>query len=1389
MRGLVCCTSMLVLSLGVFGPADGLNRVHAAEVNLSIEPEVYASNIRPLLQKYCAECHSGERIEAEVDLASLATFEDLKQHTKSLIRLRQMIDSGQMPPPESEPLPDHDRSVLQRWLRSYLTQEAAKYAGDPGEVVLRRLSNAEYNYTLQDLTGIASMDPTREFPIDGAAGEGFTNTGAALVMSPSLVTKYLEAAKKVAEHLVLLPDGIRFSEFTTRRDRTDELMARIQAFYRQFTDDGGGSAVNLQGIEFTTNQGGRLPIERYLEATLANRDALRNGFLTPDEVARQRGLNGKYLRALWELLNGDPVSTGASRSFLNDSIRSQWQTSRVEDVPRLRAFIETWQQTVWKFNSVGQIGREGSASVWMEPVQTIVAQQDLRLKLPDLAEGQDVVVHLSAMDAGDGNEADWILWKQARLEGGNQPPLYLRDASGWQERLAELRRTMQQQTKAYLAAAADAQSRWQTDAQTPVDLAMLAAKHQVDERLLPVWLDYLDLGPPGVVSVDGHFTQKLPKQAGYDFINGWGLPETPSITANSSDQEVRIPGLARPHSVVVHPSPSQFIAVGWRSPITAKITVEMQLVHAHPECGNGVEWVAEHRTRLQTVRLGQGEVVTASSGQLEKQTVEVRAGELITLYVGPRNGDHGCDLTQVQMIIRELDGMERTWDLAKDVSPDLLAANPHADSFGHADVWHFSCGEMATLGSGLRATPVVPQASVLHRWLQATDPEIRLELAAQVSDYLNGQAVPAADSDDAKMLEQLRMLPVPTDHPQLMQELPADRRFGVDPQGGAIDSKDMLVRAPSVVEFRLPAALARGRELVVTGMLDPQRGGEGSVQVQASLEKNTASEVRADLPLIVQPNSQAAHRIQKGLDDFRQFFPPALCYARIVPVDEVVTLVLFYREDHQLQRLMLDDHQKAELDRLWDELFYVTQEPLQLEVSFEQIREFATQDRPDLVVAFKSLVEPIARRASDFRHRLVETEPAHVDGLVRLADLAWRRPVTESERAAIRQLYRQLRDAEVPHEEALHLTFARMVTSPAFLYKREQPGPDVERVPITDHELATRLSYFLWSSAPDQELRAAADAGLLTAADSRELIRQTRRMLADAKTRRLAIQFACQWLHVRDFDQNDEKNEQLFPEFVTLRHEMYEETVRFFEDMFRNDGSVLGYLNADHTFLNETLARHYGVGGVEGPQWRKVTSMRQQGRGGILAMATVLASTSGASRTSPILRGNWVSETLLGEKLPKPPANVPQLPEEVPVGLNERQLIERHSSDPACAKCHQRIDPYGFSLEQYDAIGRRRLQPMDTHTQLIDGKAIDGLDGLRDYLVVDRHDDVLRHFCQKLLGYALGREVQFSDELLLAEMQQKLVANNYRFSVAVETIVTSEPFRKIRGQRAGMPNQ
>jgi hypothetical protein len=481
---------------------------------------------------------------------------------------------------------------------------------------------------------------------------------------------------------------------------------------------------------------------------------------------------------------------------------------------------------------------------------------------------------------------------------------------------------------------------------------------------------------------------------------------------------------------------------------------------------------------------------------------------------------------------------------------------------------------------------------------------------------------------------------------------------------------------------------------------------------------------------------------------------------------------------------MLDDAQRLALDRLWDELHYVSQDALTLVDALAQIIEFSTQDADPKV--FTPLREPFNARAAAFRQRLIDTEPQHLQAVLEFADRAYRRPLSEDEKTQLRALYAKLRAQELPHEDAVRLTLGRVLVAPAFLYRAEEPGPGSQQVPVADFELANRLSYFLSSSMPDAELRAPAAAGKLRAAGSSpggDEANAERR-----QTRRLATEFACQWLHIRDFDTLDEKSERHFPTFGDLRGAMYEESIRFFTDLFQHDGSVLEILDADHTFLNEALAKHYGISGIKGDEWRRVDGMKQHARGGVLGQATVLAKQSGASRTSPILRGNWVAEVLLGDRLPRPPKDVPRLPEdESNETLTVRQLTEKHSSDPRCYGCHARIDAFGFALENFDAIGRHRDRdlgdrPIDARAKVLDGTELDGAAGLRGYLLNQRRDAFLRQFCKKLLGYALGRAVQLSDEPLLKQMQVQLAAEEFRVSAAIAAIVQSRQFLDIRGR-------
>jgi hypothetical protein len=364
------------------------------------------------------------------------------------------------------------------------------------------------------------------------------------------------------------------------------------------------------------------------------------------------------------------------------------------------------------------------------------------------------------------------------------------------------------------------------------------------------------------------------------------------------------------------------------------------------------------------------------------------------------------------------------------------------------------------------------------------------------------------------------------------------------------------------------------------------------------------------------------------------------------------------------------------------------------------------------------------------------------------------------------------------------MTLARVLVSPAFLYRGELAAPGSESAPVNDWELATRLSYFLWSSAPDEELRSVAATGRLH--EPAVLASQAARMMKDARVRRLATEFGCQWLHVRDLETLDEKSERHFPTFAALRGDMQEEVVRFFLDLLQENRSVMSLIDADHSFMNGPLAAHYGVQ-MRGDDWQRVDGIRAKGRGGILGFAATLARQSGASRTSPILRGNWLTEVVLGEKLPRPPKGVPILPDEAPAGLTERQLIERHSNDAKCAKCHQRMDPFGFALEGFDAIGRARTKDaagldIDTQVKLPDGITFAGLDGLRSYLLATRRDAFLRQFCRKLVGYSLGRAVQLSDKPLIDSMIARLQSDDCHVGDAIELIVRSPQFRNVRGR-------
>ena len=826
---------MLLNRFTILGALVGASCAAAARGEDPALPELeksYSGAIRPLVEKYCLDCHSTEDRKGELDLERFGSASEVLEHPKVWLRVVEQLGLGEMPPkPRRRPSPA-ERERLIGWVNAALDAAALARAGDPGPVVLRRLDNAEYGYTVRDLTGVATLDPVREFPADSAAGEGFMNTGNALVMSPALLGKYLDAGKEIASHAVLLPDGFGFSPYTTRRDWTEEILGEIRAIYRQFTDPRGADTVNLQGIVFDTNEGGRLPLEKYLDAAIELRAAEKDA--GGDRLVRLAGASGlsvKYLRSLMGFLSSKQPSL-----FL-DPWRARWRAAKPGDGAGLAAEISEWQKALWKFSSVGHIGKVGGPKAWMEPINPLASRQDLAL---ELSPKSDVAVaYLVAGDAGDGNAGDFVVWEKPRLVVPGRPDLLLRNARAHIAALAARRERIFAAAARCLAAAADA-----SRAEGAPDNGELARRHGIDADILAAWLAYLGVGPGTATRLD-LFTQQIKKASGHDFVNGWGSPETPNVVANASDQHVRIPGNMKGHGVAMHPSPALNIAAGWRSPVSGVVRIAAAVTHAHPECGNGVEWFLELRRGATRQRLAAGVAhgwKEVTVGPVENLAVE--KGDLVSLLIGPRGRDHSCDLTDVELVLTSAGEGGREWSLTRDVSPDVLAGNPHADRFGNDSVWHFYTEPVAVTSS----VPVLPAGSLLARWQAASDPEEKGRLAEMTREMLGSGPPAAGDSPDAALYRQLASLGSPLLAgawiPPQADGLPAadgaqpwaldPALFGRHPDGSAIDPDSLCVQAPSILEIRLPADMVAGAKLVTGGSLHAGTGAEGSVQLRVT---------------------------------------------------------------------------------------------------------------------------------------------------------------------------------------------------------------------------------------------------------------------------------------------------------------------------------------------------------------------------------------------------------------------------------------------------------------------------------------------------------------------------------------------------------------------------
>jgi hypothetical protein len=401
--------------------------------------------------------------------------------------------------------------------------------------------------------------------------------------------------------------------------------------------------------------------------------------------------------------------------------------------------------------------------------------------------------------------------------------------------------------------------------------------------------------------------------------------------------------------------------------------------------------------------------------------------------------------------------------------------------------------------------------------------------------------------------------------------------------------------------------------------------------------------------------------------------------------------------------------------------------------------------------------------------------------LGRLARRAYRQPVTKAELEPILGFYDAARRRGT-FESGIQRGLERMLASPRFAFRVEHdPDAVAPGTPyrVSDLELASRLSFFLWSSIPDDTLLDLASRGRLK--DPVVLEQQVRRMLADPKSNALVENFAGQWLHLRNV-RSVLPNSDEFPDFDdNLRQAFRRETELLFESVIREDRNVLDLLRADYTFVNERLARHYGIPGVYGSRFRRVT-VTDDARKGLLGKGSMLAVTSHAERTSPVLRGKWVLENIVGLPVPPPPPDVPQLKpaEEGQKPKTLREQMAEHRTNPTCATCHKVMDPVGLALENFDAVGAWRTQeaggPIDASGQLADGRPVDGVVTLRK-AILDRPELFVGTMTEKLMIYALGRGVSAEDMPGIRRILRDASANDYRFSSLVLGIVKSVPFQ------------
>lgn len=1223
--------------------------------------KTYSSEIHPLVAKSCGDCHGSTPKDNDLDLVGFATANAILARPAVLEHVIERLHIGDMPPREAPQPSDAERQQLLGWFTAALDAEAAARAGDPGPVMLRRLTNVEYDNAVRDLTGV-DMRPTqaREFPPDAVGGEGFANVGEAMPVSPVLVKRYLQAARDVAARAVLLPTGFRFSASTDRPAWTAAAEEALRAFHARH----GGPK-------------GEPPLEPHLAALLRHRERLtKDGSAALAALAAEEQLNLVYLTALW---------TGLTRP---SAAPVEEAREPAKDAIAVRRTIDAGWTAAKRVLAEAKVAENDEQS--FEQNLTVRPGELLLLTVsPNGGHGQDTTRVEWTISETTGARRSWSVADLiSDIHKGNPWP----DAAG---------------------------ARWSF----------------LETTSSPTFL-----------------TDLLVKQVKGARGQGWSLGSEPAVFVNSTDAGG--PTLP-PRSFCVHPGDKRPVTVAWTSPIDAEVSVVGRVSDMDPGKSDGVAFELTH---IAAPELGPALAVWAQVG-------------------GPR-----AAMPLVRSMWREA---------TTDVRPLLqVIQNYQASLFRD----NHGKNNVLAVGNGM------PVWEELFRVV--ADERVEGYVKTPIVRLVARPVAPAQPGTfviwDRLRLEAGGAAPlVLAEQPEVRAAIEAGGlRFGHHPLGRPVPPTALVTEAPAdvVIDLRkLPEELVKtltGPRFVRADVrLD--EGSPESATVQAVLLGDAGKPPTAYKPgaalVLQQPEPRVAQLVHRRVAaerarpaaEFRELFPPAFFFAPLTPRDAQGSTFLYRRHDAPLQRLMLDDAGRAELERLWAELHFVSEDALSNRRMYEANSEYYRIDKVWNFFFIPGALEQVEHSERELLAARAAAEPRQLEQLVSFAARAWRRPLADEERAALLAGYAADRADGMEHDPAFRAALARVLASPWFLFRVEEPARGPRWQPVTGLELATRLSFLVWDSIPDDELLAAAprlhEPAVLEA--------QLRRMLEDRRARGMAEEFGARWLGVRDFVANHGRSLEDFPEFTpAVRDALAEEPVRWFEDMLVSDRPVIDLIAADAIVVNDVLAKHYGIPGVSGPEWRRVEKVGAAGRGGLLGLGAVLAKHCAASRTSPIKRGAWVAH-MLGERLPNPPPDVPPLPETPPAGLTSREITEFHTKDSRCSGCHSRIDPYGMSLERFDALGRLRpaaaLKPGESRAALRDGTVLDDVAGLRDYIAGPRRDDFLRSLARKLTGYALGRATLPSDRALVDSLTKTMAAGG-RWSDVLLVLVTSEQFRCVR---------